>query len=179
MDPKEIASLVIIALATILGYTLWRNLAWFRVYWLVILLLGALLVATIGQLLQANLITEPANLVAIAFACAGLASSPTLWRNEMKANMESLVIYGPFQGRDLLSWRAWLKIVDRQGARAAALIYLGIFGIVLAAAASTVQPSTPTGDRMALVLSLAPVAAFALLSSSYLYRAARRLVPGA
>jgi hypothetical protein len=179
LAPTEIFDLVIIALATIIGYTVWRGVGLFRLYWLVALLLGALAVATVGQLLQLAPVMEPANLVAIAFSCAGLASSPTLWRDEIRKNMEGLVIYGPFEARDLLSWRAWLRLVDRQGARSAALIYLGIFTIAIAAAASTVQPSNPSGDRMALVLSLAPVAVFAVLSSYYLYRGARRLVPGA
>lgn len=179
MSLAQISILIIIGTATVVGWSLLRGATLFRLYWLALLVLAGLIVAAAGQIMAVRSVAETAILFAITFSFAGWASSPTLWRNELRRDLESTVLYARFEPRDLRSWRAWLKLVDRWGAATASLAYVAILLAPLAAAAATVQPTGPANERTPMMLALVPVAIFALLSAWYLYRGARRLVPGA
>lgn len=180
MNVSQWLILGIIGFATLVSWNLWRGRTGIlKLYLLSLLVLAALIVAAAAQALGAAGLTETANVVAIVFSVAGCATSPGLWQQEMRADLQAMQLYRPLAVGDLASWRGWLKAVDRLGAAWAALGYLLVFCAALAAAGATIRPPGPIPDRGPFLLALAPTALFALLSSWYIYRGARRLVPGA
>src|SRR5947208_3363133 len=180
IKPPDLVILVVIALATILCWSFWTGHRSVRLYFLSLVDLVGLLVATAAQLLGLQIVAEPANVAAIAFSFAGCSAGPALWREEIRKDLEKTArLYAPFAAADLLSWRGLLKVVDRLGARGAALVYVVPLLVGLAAVEATVSLSPLSTDRTPFLIGLAPVAAFAALSGWYLYAAARRYVPGA
>lgn len=179
LNPNTITSLVIVGVASAVAWSLWRGATFVRLYVLVLLILGGLIVATVSQLLGIAGVAEGASLFVIGFSFAGWASNPDLWRTELRRDLDRTVLYARFRPRDLRSWEAWLKLVDRIGARYAALVYLAVVTMGITIAAATVPAAATGADRTPMVLALAPVVFFALLSAWHLYRGARRLVPGA
>ena len=179
MRPEDIVRLAVIGVAIFLAWNLWRGRALIPLYYMCGLVLVSLVASFIVQVENFGAAIDPANIAAISFALAACAGSSTLWQQEIGRDLEGTKVYAPFALADLRSWRALLKTVDRIGAGPAALIYLLVYAIAIAAVAATVRPVGPGADRAAFVFSLAPTALFALLSTWYLYRGARRLVPGA
>lgn len=180
MSVQQIATLAVIGFAILVAWNLWRGTTGFiHLYVLSVLVLLALVSAMVAQVFDLRPVIEPANLAAIALSLAGCASSPRLWQEEMEGDLKDTELYRPLAPSDWFSWRGWLKAVDRIGAGAAALAYLGLFGVVIAGVALTVQPVGPAADRGPSLFALAPAAVFAGLSTWYLYRGVRRLVPGA
>lgn len=180
VNPGQILILLVLVFATFLSWSYWRGRKGIlRLYIISIVVLIALVSAAASQALQIASVIEPANLIAIAFSVAGCGTNPTLWREEIRADLEQTELLAPLAPGDLFSWKGLLKAVDRIGARLAALAYLALFVAGLVAAGATVQPTGPVPDRTPFLLALTPVALFALLSTWYFYRGARRLVPGA
>ncbi|MSQ24409.1 MAG: hypothetical protein EXR58_07670 [Chloroflexi bacterium] len=181
-SPSQAVILVILGLATLLGWNFWRGRTGILpLYYVSVVILVALVIATGSQVLQLSGFIEPANAAAIYIALSACATNPTMWRQEVSKDLERTRLYAALRPRDFLSWRGWLKVVDRIGAVRAVLVYLALFLAGLVGTALTAQPTTVSlaPDRAPYVLVLAPVVLFALLSAWYLYLAARRLVPGA
>ena len=179
MSVEQIVKLVVIGFAIVLAWNLWRGQATIHLYFLCVLVLLALATAAMAQILDLMPVIEPASLAAIGLSLAGCTGGSVLWQQEMRRDLEGTQLYRPLLATDLLSWRGWLKAVDRIGAGPAAVSYLALFALAIAGVALTVLPSGPAGDRTAAVVSLAPTAFFAVLSAWYLYRGVRHLVPGA
>jgi hypothetical protein len=97
---------------------------------------------------------------------------------QLRDDWERARVYQSLRASDLVSWRAWLKLVDRLGARGAAVAYFGVFclgvGLELLALGIT-QPST----QLFLLLALSAPALFGALSAIWIYRGVRRVMPGA
>jgi uncharacterized membrane protein len=81
--------------------------------------------------------------------------------------------------RDLLSWRAWLKLVDRVGARWAALLYFAVYMVAITAAITITFVDSSTDRTIYTILPATAPALFAVLSTAWIYKSARHLVPGA
>ena len=54
-------------------------------------------------------------MTAIALSLAALPGHPSLWEEQMKADLARMRLVHPLRAGDLLSWRGWLKLVDRIG----------------------------------------------------------------
>lgn len=180
VNVKTIAMLVVIGSATIVGWSFWRGHKLMKLYLLSATVLVGLVLATVAQIVAIDGLAEAANGAAIAFAFAGACTAPSLWRDEIRQDMDRMPgVIGLFEARDFLSWKGFLKLVDRIGARGAALSYLVPFAVLLTLVELTIRPPGPDFDRGFYLIAFAPVVIFAFLSAWYVYRAARRLVPGA
>jgi len=180
MTPGQIIVLGILLFSVFLGWSFSRGrTAGVRLYLLSVTVAISLLAGAVSQLVSAAGAVESLNIIAIALSLAALPSGPTLWEEQIREDLEHTRLYGSLEPADLLSWKAWLKLVDRLGAARAALGYLGIYAAAILAAALAIWQAGPGGDRgFATVVLLIP-AMLAALSAAWLYRAARRLVPGA
>ena len=184
MQPGQIIILVVLLFSVFLGWMLYRGrTAGIKLYFVAVAVAASLLVGSFAQILDARSVAEVLNLTAIALSLAALPSHPGLWEDQIRADLERTRLYQRWRLADALSWRAWLKLVDRVGARAAALAYLGLFAVaVLAAVVSVLLESSvargPERTSYAVLATLGP-ALFAVLSTMWIYRSARRLVPGA
>src|SRR4051812_31413885 len=147
--------------------------------YMVALIVGiSLFGAALAQLVQQNGAAEAFNVACIALSLAALASPPGLWEVQLRDDWERARLYQSLRASDLVSWRAWLKLVDRLGARGAAVAYFGVFclgvGLELLALGIT-QPST----QLFLLLALSAPALFGALSAIWIYRGVRRVMAGA
>src|SRR5437870_2343470 len=105
MKPPDLAILIIIALATFLCWSFWTGHRSVRLYFLPLVVLAGLIVATAAQLLGLSTLAEPANVVAIAFSFAGCSAGPAMWREEIRKDLEKTPrLYAPFAAADMLSW---------------------------------------------------------------------------
>jgi hypothetical protein len=180
VNPLALLNVVVLAVATFLCWSFWSGKRTIPLYALALTALVGLLLASLCQLLNISVLVEPANALAIGFSFAGCAAGPSLWRDEMRKDLEKAPrLYAPLTTQDLRSWQGMLKLVERMGALKAALVYLAPWVVGLAVLELTLRPSGPLFDRTFVWVAHAPIAAFALLSAWYLYRASRRLVPGA
>jgi hypothetical protein len=180
VNPLALLNVAVLGMATFLCWSFWSGKRTIPLYALSLIALIGLLLAAVTQFLQITTLLEPANALAIGFSFAGCAAGPSLWQDEIRQDLEKAPrLYAAFTSRDLLSWRGLLKLVDRMGSLRTALVYLLPWVAGLAALETTLRPSGPLFDRTFVWLAHAPIAAFALLSAWYLYRATRRLVPGA
>src|SRR5437870_1278831 len=123
MKPTDLVIPAVIAVATILCWSFWTGHKGVRLYFVALIVLGGLVLATAAQLLDWAGVAEPATVVAIAFSFAGCSAGPSLWRQEIQSDLDRTArVYAPFAPADLGSWRGLLKLVDRFGAGAAAVI---------------------------------------------------------
>lgn len=180
MQPGQIFALIMLLFALVLGWSLSRGHSiGVPLYALSIVIVIALIAGSIAQLLDARSAVEALNVTAIALALAALPAHPTLWQEQMQADLQRIRLVQPLRPRDLLSWRAWLKLVDRIGARWAALLYFAVYLAAIAAAVTiTFVDSSADRSIYTILPALAP-ALFAVLSTAWIYQGARRLVPGA
>jgi hypothetical protein len=181
MSPGHVLILVTLLLALFLGWSYSRSRPGpVPLYALALAILASLASAAITESMRLPAATEVLNVVAIAFSLAALPSSPSLWEAELQKALQGTRVYRSLAPGDFRSWRGWLKLVDRIGAARAALVYLAPFALALTAEAAVAGSAWPGADTrgFALVALLAPLT-FALLSSLWLYRAARHLIPGA
>ena len=180
MQPGQIIVLLVLLFALFLGWSLSHGRsAGVPLYLLAIGIPIALLAGGVAQVLNADAAVEALNVVAIALSLAALPSQPSLWHEQMQADLARIRLVHPLRPRDLTSWQAWLKLVDRIGAGPAALIYFGIYAVAIAIAlAATFAGRSSDRTIYTLLATLAPVL-FAVLSTAWIYRGARRLVPGA
>ena len=179
LSPTQVAILLILAVAVYLCWNLLRGrTGGIRLYWVAALVPLALLSAGIAQAVNLSGAAEVLNLTAIGFALAALPAGPELWASQMADDLRRTRLFQPLRGEDLLTWSGWLKLVDRMGARRAASVYLGASLLALAAAAFSFFLSRPGNEPVYGLLSLVPVALFAVLCTAWIYRGARRLVAG-
>ena len=180
MQPGDIFALVVLLFALVLGWSLSRGHSLgIPLYALSVVIAIALLGGSIAELLGADAVTASLNIAAIALALAGLLAHPTLWHEQMQNDLRGTRVVQAYELRDVLSWRGWLKLVDRVGALRAALLYFALQGIAIVAALATTY-SVHSADRTiyTAIAALAP-ASFAVLTTTWIYRGARQLVPGA
>jgi hypothetical protein len=180
MQPQQIFVLAVLLFAVFLAWSLSRgHTVGVPLYVLSIVIAAALLAGSIAQLLNVDTVVEALNVTAIALALAALPAHPTLWQEQMEADLRRIRLVQPLRAGDLLSWRGWLKLVDRIGARRAAFVYFSMFAIAIGAALVATS-AVHSADRTiyTTLAALAP-ALFAVLSTMWIYRGARRLVPGA
>jgi hypothetical protein len=180
MQPGQIFVLIVLVFALFLAWSLSRgHTVGVPLYGLAPAIAAALLVGSVAQLLNADGVVEALNMTAIALALAALPAHPTLWEEQMQADLRRMRLVQPLRPGDLLSWRGWLKLVDRIGARRAALVYFGIQLIAIAAALAATY-AAPGSDRpLYTTFAVLAPALFAVLTTTWVYRGARRLVPGA
>lgn len=180
MEAGQILILAILLFCVYLGWSLSRGrTGGVRLYVVPCAIGGSLLGAAGAQALGLGAAAEALNSAAIGLSLAALPSGGALWENEMRADLARTRTYQVARPADLLSWSAWLKLVDRVGARTAALGYLGGFAVAIGLAlAATLRTRPDLEPGFALIALLAP-SLFALLSAWWVYGAARRLVPGA
>jgi len=180
MQPGQILVLVVLLFALVLGWSISHgHSAGIPLYVLALVIPVALLGGAIAQFLNADAAVESLNVIAIALSLAALPSHSSLWQEQMQADLRRMRLVHPLRGRDLLSWRGWLKLVDRAGARRAALLYFGIYVVAIGAALGSTFVG-PTSDRtIYTTLAVLAPALFAVLSTVWIYQGARRLVPGA
>lgn len=178
VSPLALLNVVVLAIATILCWSFWSGRRSIPLYALSLIALAGLVGAALAQLFELSALVETATALAIGFSFAGSAAGPSLWREELRKDLEKAPrLYTALTASDLLSWQGLLKLVDRSGSRKAALTYLLPWVVGLIALEVTWRPVTPMSDRTFVWVAHAPIAAFALLSAWYVYRAARRLVP--
>ncbi len=180
MQPGQILVLLVLVFAIFLAWSLSRGrTAGVPLYALCVVIAASLLGGSIAQLLNAEGAVEALNVTAIALSLAALPSHSTLWEEQMRADLRRIKLVQTLHARDLLSWRGWLKLVDRIGARRAAAVYLGIYVVALGAAlGATIVGHSVERTIYTTLAGLVP-AVFAVLSTTWIYRGARRLVPGA
>ena len=180
MQPGQILVLLVLLFAIVLGWSLSRGrTAGVPLYAVAVVIPLCLLAGAVAQLLRAAGAVEALNVIAIALSLAALPAHSSLWREQMEADLRKTRLVQPLQPADLLSWRGWLKLVDRIGARRAALVYFGIYAVAVGAALAATL-ADPAADRTiyTTIAALAPVV-FAIMSTMWVYRGARELVPGA
>jgi hypothetical protein len=180
MRPVDVATLVILVVAV---YFAWRimkgSLGGVPLYGLVIAVPLCLLGVAFAALFENRPLVEVLTVAAVALSLAILPASPGLWEDELSADLRGTHVFQVIRAGDALSWRAWLKLVDRMGAGRAALVFLSVEAVAIGCALPallTISAEVPPG--FALVTLLAP-SLLAALAAFWLYRAARRLVPGA
>lgn len=180
MQPGQVVALLVLAFAVFFAWSVSRGRTLgVPLYALSVVIPASLLAGTVAQLFDARGAIEAFNVTAIALSLATLPSDATLWEEELQADLRRMRLVHPLRARDLLSWRGWLKLVDRVGARGAAAVYIGIYAVAVGAALGTaVGVGSSDGTIYSIVPFLAPTA-FALFSASRIYRGVRRLVPGA
>ncbi len=180
MRPVDIATLAILVVAVYLAWRVMKgSLGGIPLYPLVIAIPISLFGVAIAALLRNRPLVEVLTVAAVALSLALLPASPRLWEDELNSDLKRTRVFQVVRAGDALSWRAWLKLVDRIGAGRAALVFLAVDLVAIGCALPallTLSAEVPPG--FALVTLLTP-SLFALLGSYWLYRAARRLVPGA
>ena len=179
MQPGQIVVLLVLAFAIFFAWSVSRGrTAGVPLYAVCVVIAATLLAGGVAQLFNAEGAIEALNVTAIALSLAALPSHPVLWEEQMKADLQRIRLVQPLRARDLLSWRGWLKLVDRIGARRAAIVYLGIYAVAIAIALGATLGAPTERTIYTTLASLAP-AVFAVMSTTWVYRGARRLVPGA
>jgi hypothetical protein len=180
MRPMDLATLGILIVAV---YFAWRvmkgSLGGVPLYVLVIAVPLCLFGVALAALVQNRSLVEVLTVAAVAFSLAVLPASPRLWEDELSADLQRTRVFQVIRAGDALSWRAWLKLVDRIGAGRAALVFLGLEVVAIACALPAllaISAEVPPGFALVTLLAPSLLAAFAAF---WLYRAARRLVPGA
>jgi hypothetical protein len=183
MAPDQIIILVVLLFSVFLGWTLYRGrTAGIQLYLIAAIVAASLLLGSLARALDLRAAADVLIVAAIALSLAVLPAHPGIWEDQIRADLERTRVYQRWRLGDALSWRAWLKLVDRIGARSAALAYLGVFLAVIGAFIATsldsrAQPGT--SDRAAYLFASLPPVLLAVLSTIWIYRSARRLVPGA
>ena len=180
MQPGQIFALLVLLFALILGWSLSRGHSiGVSLYVLSIIIVIALIASSVAQLLDARSAVEALNVTAIALALAALPAHPTLWQDQMRADLQRIRLVQPLRLQDLLSWRAWLKLVDRIGARWAALLYFTVYVAAITAAVAITLVDSSADRTIYTILPASAPALFAVLSTAWIYKSARHLVPGA
>jgi hypothetical protein len=140
----------------------------------------SLLGAAAAQLVGLPGASEALDVTWFAMSLAALASPrrPSMWELQLRDDWEHARIYQPLKLADFRSWRGWLKLVDRIGARPAAAVYLGLFVAGLACRAVVWSVARASFEPFLLLALLAPFL-FGAFSALWLYRGVRSVMPGA
>jgi len=179
MDPSRIPVLVVLAFSLYVGWTyLSGRRGRIPIYAMALTVAVSLVCGAVAQLLHAGLLVEVLNLATISLSLAALASTPALWEVELRRDYDRTRLYQAVTSRDFASWAGWLKIADRVGGAKAALCYVAVFGVGTALQLLAWGLTDPAQELFVLLALLAPLL-FAVLSSAWLYRAVRRVMPRA
>jgi len=180
VDPSRIVTVLILAFALYAG---WSFLHGGRGRVSLYAVAACIAVSLFGALPAAALrmrgAVEALTLAAISLSLAALASTPGLWEAQLRAAREHARVYQRFRPRDFLSWRGWLKVVDRIGARSAAMGYFGVFALGTVGQLLVAWLSEPQVDRPFFLVALLAPLLFSVVSAIWVYRAVRRVLPGA
>ncbi|MPZ15477.1 MAG: hypothetical protein GEU73_13830 [Chloroflexi bacterium] len=180
VDLARIPVLVVLSFAVYLGWSYYRGRSGHvPLYAVSTTVAGALVGGVIVQAFRLGGAVEVLNLAAIAFSVAALASHPRLWEEQIGADLQRTHLYQRLRLADVWSWQAWLKLVDRFGAGGAALAYAGVFVVAVGAAALSLSSTVSRSELAVTLLPLGLPALFGILSTLWIYRGARRLVPDA
>jgi hypothetical protein len=176
----DIVTLIILVVAL---YFSWRvskgSSGGIPLYALVIAVPLCLFGVALATLLGSRPIVEVLMVAAVALSLALLPATPRLWEDELRADLKDTRVFQVIHAGDALSWRAWLKLVDRIGAGRAALAFL-VLEIVAILCALPALLAMSAGIPLGFVLAaLFFPGLYAMLSTLWFYRAARRVVPGA
>ena len=179
MSATQIAVLIVLVLAVYLCWNLLRGrTGGIRLYWVAVAVPLALLAAGVTQALNLSGAAEVLTLASIAFSLAALPAGPELWQSQMAADLQRTRLFQPLRLDDALGWSAWLKLVDRMGARRAAFAYLAASAVALMASGVSFFLTRP-GDAPGYgLLSLVPIGIFVVMCTTWIHRSARRLVAG-
>lgn len=140
--------------------------------WLVVAL--ALAGAGGSQSAGAVELSELLNMAAFVLSLAGLAAGPALWEAQMQAHRRDPQSDSRWAGLNVLMGRVWGTWVTRLGAGGAAICWLSLYVVAIGANLAIGWSRRPEDDRTILLLALAAPAAFGLLGTLWMYRAARR-----
>ena len=180
MQPGQVIVLAILALAIYLAWNVFRGrTGGIPLYLVCVAIAASLLGSAAAQLMALAAAIEPLNVLTVSLSLAAMSAPFSLWEQQMARDLQSTRVYGSLRPADLLTWRAMLKLVDRAGARGAALIYLGGFALAVVVALAATVRAQPADAILLVAVTIGVPAAFALLSAFWIYRSARRLVPGA
>jgi hypothetical protein len=179
MTPVQIVVLIVLLFSIFLGWSLSRGQTrGVRLYFVAVVVAASLVGAAASQLLGAPGLVEACTVIALALSLGALPSGPSMWETQMRSDLEATSLYRTIEPTDLLSWKAWLKLVDRIGASRAALGYLGVYLVGVLLAILVLLTSTASTDRTFAIIPLIAPILFAILTTLWVYRAARRLIPG-
>jgi hypothetical protein len=179
MRPGDVATLIILVIAL---YFAWRvakgSSGGVPLYALVISVPLCLFVVALGALLGRGPIVEVFMVAAVAFSLALLPAHPRLWEEELQADLKETRVFQVMHAGDALSWRGWLKLVDRIGAGRTALAFLALEVVAILCALPALLAMSGDIPIGFVLAALFFPGLYAALSSLWFYRAARRLVPG-
>jgi hypothetical protein len=179
MSPTQIVVLLVLLVAVYLCWNLLQGrTGGVPLYVIVLLVPVALLGAVLASAGGVPSAVETLNVVALSLSLAALPAAPSLWEREIGSALSRTRLYQATRPSDLLSWRAWLKLVDRLGARRATVLYLLVYVLIIGLAVGMAGLHASTEDRTFGALSLMPPALFAFFSALWIYQGTRRLVPG-
>jgi hypothetical protein len=177
MTPVQLLVLGVLIFSIYLGWSLSRgHTRGVRLYLVALVVALSLFGAAASQVLGVPALVESLNVMAPALSLGALPSGPTLWEDQVRADLSATRLYRPLMPADMLSWKAWLKVVDKLGAMQAALGYMGLFVVALILDFAALMSAADAGDRAFAIAPLSAPGLFAILSAFWLYRAARRLV---
>ena len=180
MAPVQILVLATLLFSVYLGWTLSRGHAGrIRLYIIAGVIALSLYGAALAQVFQSTGLVEALYVVALGLSLGMLPAGPWLWEEQIRRDLEATRLYTRFVLRDLASWKAWLKLVDRVGAARASLAYLALFVLAIVGVIATLLLRGPDTDRAFALAPLSAPGLFCILSAIWIYRTARRLVPGA
>jgi len=178
LDPSRIVVIAILVFALYIGWGFMSGRKGRVPVYVVAVIVGVSLIgAALAQLIQQTTAAEVLNVASISLSLAALASPPTLWEVQLRDDWERARVYQSLKASDLVSWRGWLKLVDRFGARGAALAYFGTFGFGVALQL-LVWRFTQANSEFFLFVALAAPILFGALSARWIYQGVRRVMPG-
>jgi hypothetical protein len=179
MRPAELITLVILVVATYFSWRVMRGSSGgVPLYALIAVVPLCLLGVALAGLVDQRRIVEVLTVAAVAFSLAILPATPRLYEEELRADLKDTHVFQVFQPNDALSWRAWLKLVDRIGAGRAALVFLAVLVLAMLCALPVLLAMSQDVPPGFVLVTLVAPALFAGFATLWLYRAARRLVPG-
>lgn len=180
MQLDRIVVLGVLAFSVYLAWGYFRGGArGIPLYGISLVVVASLLGAAGAELLGLSGAVEALNLAAIALSTAALASSPGLWEDQLRTDLQRTRLFQAMRPEDFLSWQGWLKGVDRLGATRAALAYLSVFAVATGGDLVVQWLARPGTDSGLFLIALVAPCLFGSLSALWLYRGARRLIPGA
>ncbi len=180
MSPGQILILGVLSFSVYLGWRYSRGGGGaIPLYVVSLSVIGSLFGAAGAETLELAAAVEALTVTAIALSLAALTSGPSLWEEQIGRDLQRTRLYHAIRLRDFLSWGGWLKLVDRAGGARASLAYLGLFAVALTSQAVLARARRVASEEQFLYVALAAPVLFALVSTLWIYRSARRLIPDA
>ncbi len=179
MEPGRVVVIAVLMLAVYVCFSfMGGRKGRIRLYVLSLIVALCLFGAGVAQLTGLVGVVEMLNVACITLSLAALVSTPPLWEEQLRDDLEHARVYQSMRLRDFASWRGWLKLVDRIGARKATLVYFSVFVLGVVVQVFVFGLAQPDLQPFVLLALLAPFL-FAALSALWIYRGVRRVMPGA